>query len=133
MTDDRSNERADVARRILELSGTVEEAINYLAEWPEFPQDDIGVYAAMLKDVGEGLNSLENAVSAISGQMGSDPEDITRLAAEYDGMCERLDEMADAYLEDRPDELFPLGGKLRESFSAYASILMHCFRNGAVM
>ena len=133
MIDDRYNERADVARRLLELSGTIEEAIGHmLGRFKEF-RDDIGVCAGLLKGVGEGLISLENAAAAISGPMGADPGEVERLSFIYDEMCGQLDSMADACLEDRAGDLPGLGDMLRESFAAYSDGLALCFRKSAVM
>ena len=133
MAADRYNERADVARRILELSDTIDEAIDYMLSEIENMHEEIGVYAAMLKEVGEGLISLDNASTAISGPMGADPETVSRLAISFDDMCIHLDAMADACLEDRISDLPGYGKKLRESFTVYSHDLTLCFRSSAVM
>ncbi|MCL2057834.1 MAG: hypothetical protein FWH01_02085 [Oscillospiraceae bacterium] len=133
MSEDRSNERADVARRVLELSETIGEAIGYMLDKLEYAQIDMDACAVMLKDIGEGLISLENAASAVSEPIGADPEVVGRLPMEYDELCERLDAMVDAYLEERAGDFPALGKLLRESFSAYEGSLSACFRKSAVM
>ena len=133
MAEDRSNERAEVARRILELSDTIEEAIAYMIAKLDTLNGAASVSADMLKDVGEGLISLESAASAVSGPLGAEPETITRLSQEYDMLCEIMDALIDAYVEDRTDDIPELGRMLRESFTAYDDSLTRCFRNIAVM
>ena len=133
VAEDRINERADVARRILELSDTIEEAINYMIVKLDMLNGEIGVSSEMLKDVGEGLISLENAASAISGPLGAEPEDVMLLSQEYDMLSERMDALIDAYVEERTSDFPVLGKMLRESFTEYEKILTRCFRNIAVM
>jgi hypothetical protein len=182
---DRSNDQADVARRILELSETISQAIDYMldrfgyareaareAVWevapdtqdaqdapgtmhapyapdtqtafavtvvpdapytPSTPAAPAAVHTGMLKDVCEGLMSLDKAVSAVSEPLGADPENIMRIAAGYDELTERLDAMADACLDGRDADLPALGARLRDSFGAYAEILAICFRRTAIM
>ena len=133
MSEDRSNERADVARRVLELSETIGEAIDYMLEKLESENIDPDACAGMLKDIGEGMISLENAASAVSEPIGADPDAAGRLPMEYDDLCGRLDAMVDAYLEERPGEFLALARALRDSFGAYVGSLSACFRNIAVM
>jgi len=130
---DRSNERADVARRILELSGTIAEAVDYMIDKLESMEEDAGGFAGMLKDIGEGLISLDSASSAIVGAMGADAAGTMALAMEYDALTERLDVMADAYLEGRASDLPALGRLLKESFTAYSGGLSQCFRGASIM
>ena len=133
MTEDRSHERADVARRILELSGTIDEAIDYMLVKLDSLQEDISVYASMLKNVGEGLISLDNAASAISEPMGVEPDIIELRSMMFDEMCGQLDAMADACLADRAGDLPALGSMLRKSYTEYYGRLELSFRKSAVM
>jgi response regulator RpfG family c-di-GMP phosphodiesterase len=132
-TRDRSNEQADVARRIIELSGTIAEAVEYMRDKLASMDEDAISYAGMLKDIGEGLVSLENAVSSVSDSLIEDPEDAMRLAAEYGELTERLNDMVDAYLEGRVSDLTALGETLRESFFTYNGSLSRCFRSMSIM
>jgi hypothetical protein len=154
-TPDRSNERADVARRILELSETISQAIDYMLDKTEYEygrdsvivgsvsivssiaDSSVGASsnagAGLLKDVCEGLISLDNAVKAVSEPLGADPENIERIVAGYNALTERLDAMADAVLENRSADLPLLGGLLRDSFNSYSTILTQCFRKSAIM
>ena len=133
MNEDRYNERADVARRILELSETIDVAIGHMVLKIGSFNDDMGVCAGMLKGIGEGLISLDNAASSITGPMGVEPGDIERLAIIFDGLCEELDIMADACLEGRAADLPSLVKAFHESFKSYSGELALCFKNSAVM
>ena len=132
-TPDRSNERADVARRVMELSATISEAIDHMIDKLSGMDDGIDVCAVIMRDVGEGLISLENAVSAIAGPMEVDPEIFDRLAMGYDELTGYLDAMIDAYLEDRIYDFPGIAKMLRDAFSAYTINLSHCFGRLAVM
>ena len=128
----RSNERVDVARRILELSGTIAEAIDYLHAKIDLIHDGLDSCAGILKDIGEGLISLENAANAISGPLGTTQEDIQKLTLGYDELTGRMDEIISAYAEDRAMDAPALINMLRESFSAYDRCLTDCFRKMSI-
>jgi len=133
MADGGFNEKADVARRIFELCETIGEAIDHMRNDADLRRDDAGISAVMLKDVAEGLISLENAVSAVAGPLGADPEDIMMLSQEYDAMSERMDALTDACIEDRASDFLSHSGALRESFLQYVEILNRSFGKMAVM
>jgi hypothetical protein len=128
-----ANERADVARRALELSETIAEAIGYMVCGLESSPGDISAYGVMLKDAGEGMLSLKNAVSAISEKSGLDPDDVRKLDWAYDELSERIEEMADAYLDDRAADFALLGAMLQETFISYRAHLSDCCRGISIM
>jgi hypothetical protein len=136
-----SNERADVARRILELSETIGEAVDYMLSRLTVPgtYGDLSakqgglVVAGMLKEIGEGLMSLEGAASSICGPLGTDAADVHMLASCFDDISERLDAMIDAYLENRASDLPIIGALLRGAFLSYAELLSRCFRSVALI
>jgi cob(I)alamin adenosyltransferase len=127
------NEKADVARRIVELAGTVGEAISYMRGKLESMNEDAAGYAGMLKDIGEGLISLNNAVSAVSAETVVDPEDAERLALAYDSLAAGLAAAADAYIGGRAAELPALGKILGDTYYTYYADLSRCFRSLSIM
>jgi len=131
--NERANERADVARRILELAGTVGEAINHLLAVRDTVFTDVSVYAGMLNDIGEGLISLDNAATAVTDPLGADPEDVQRLTLGYEELSGCLDAMVDACLENRVDALIALEKSLSDSYSVYNGVLGRCFRGASIM
>jgi len=130
---ERPNEKADVARRILELSGTIAEAIGYMRAGFELPDGDLGGYAGIIKDIGEGLISLDGAASSLLSSPDTDPEDPIRLARSYDELTSRLDTLVDAFLGGRAADLAALGSAFDESFTAYCADLSGCFRGASIM
>ena len=130
---DRSNERADVARRILELSGTITEAVDYMLAKLVPMREDINVYAGIIKEIGEGLISLEGAVSALSASPDSNPEDMRRLDEGYDSLSECMDAMVDACIDGRIADLPALGNVLKESLTSYCGGLSRSFRSMSIM
>ena len=128
-----ANERADVARRILELAGTVAEAIDYLQSKIDPMQAGAGISAAIIKDVGEGLESLDKAATAIAGPSGADPGDARALAGRYDELSGWIDALVNAFLDNRAQDMPALGEALRESFAAYDESLSRCFRKLTIM
>ena len=142
---DRANEKADVARRIMELSGTITEAVDHMlfalkADAKAEAGFDAGggtgagagIYAGMIKEIGEGLVSLEGAVSAISAP-DYDTAGIRRLDEGYDTLSECIDAMVDACIEGRIAHLPSLGNVLKEAFAAYSGGLAQLFGNIALM
>lgn len=145
---DGSNERADVARRALELSETIAEAIAHMlgqagtapvgiAPMGYTPADatppDIDACGVMLKDVGEGLISLKNAVSAISEKAGVSDEDLRALDWAYDELSECVEAMADAYIGDRASDFREIGVTLNDAFAAYSARLSDCCRSISII
>jgi len=133
VADDGSNERADVARRIFELSETITEALDYmLAQFDAF-HTDMGVLAALIKDVGDGFISLENAVSSISEPSGLNTEAIQKLDYHFSELSEWLDAVVDACVENRAADLPALGESLRDAYKSYGAAITRNFRKMAVM
>jgi len=160
---DRYNERADVARRILELSGTVMEAVDYLVNKLGSGWENMDTYIGVLKDIGEGLISLDNAVSAISEPSEADPVTMRQLEENFDELSEYMNTMIDACMEaeasgeisrsaisislDAPvapglqlspgflpaTDLHALAGMFKESYVAYYGGLSRCFRHMSIM
>ena len=132
-----SNERADVARRIVGLTETIAEAIDYmLAQFEAAHMDldmDMGIPAILIKDAGDGLISLENAVSAIAEPAGLGADDIRKLDRHFGELTERLDMLVDACVGYRAAELPALGAALRDSFVEYEGVISRCFRKMTVM
>ena len=129
----RSNEKADVARRILELSETVGEAIEYILYKADSYEADVGDYAGTLKDIGEGLISLENASKSISSKTEAERENSDLLESGYDDLAEKLDALAEACLDNRTSDFIFICGMLRDSFSDYSERLTRCFRGMSIM
>ena len=123
---DNTNERADVARRILELSDTIAGALEHMSA--EVARGGGGAVAASLKDIGEGLISLENASKSIAAPAGADPGDIEQLGYGYEDLCEKLDAFVDACLDGREEDYPAQCGMLRDSFAEYAACLARCYR-----
>ena len=128
-----SNEKADVARRIMELSGTIFDAIAYMRERLESMSEDAAGYAGMLQDIVEGLVSLDGAVTSVSKAIFPDPEDAERLAMDYDELLAGIEAMADAYINGRVTDLPAYSKTLCESYAAYHENLLRGFRSLAVM
>lgn len=130
---DRSNERADVARRILELSETIGEAIDHMLFKLDSFDSGVDEFADVLRDIGEGLISLEKGSKAISDYAGAGPEDAEALAYGYEDLSEKMDALVEAYLDDRPADFSILGGMLREAFADYWERLAQCFRGMSII
>jgi hypothetical protein len=127
----RSNDQVDVARRLLELSGTIEEAIGYLSSYSQHTNP--GMAGMMLKIIGEGLIGVEKAVLAVSDPLARDKASAEKLSGSFYGITEKLNGMIDAYASERYPELNWMCSSFREAYAGYAALLSACFREATLI
>jgi hypothetical protein len=77
--------------------------------------------------------SLKNAASAISEKSGVGEDDVKRLDWYFDELSERLEEAADAYLDNRAADFGALSAMLRDTFGACREHLALCYRGISIM
>jgi hypothetical protein len=148
----RSNDYADVARRILELSGTVKEAIDHLLS--KLYESEIEHAAVMLTAICEGLDGIEKAAASIQNgpaalspaaqspaaqspaaqSLAAQSLAAQSLAAQSPAaqdiseLTDRLMEMAEAYAQSRYDDLRPQGEAFKSAYDTYDRQLSRSFR-----
>jgi hypothetical protein len=127
----RSNDQVDVARRLLALSDTIEEAIGYLSSYAQ--RSNAGMAGMMLRVIGEGLIGVEKAVLAVSDPLARDRASAEKLSGSFYAITERLNGMIDAFASERHAELGGMCAAFREAYAGYAALLSACFREATLM
>jgi hypothetical protein len=126
-----SNEQVDVARRLLELSETIKEATAYLIG--RAAQADVSMTGNMLRNIGEGLVSLEHAVLSVRDSIAPDGEEAQGLSEQFFAITEKMEAIIDSYATGNYGVLNRQLLSFDGAYSSYDSLLLACFKGVTLM
>ena len=126
-----SNDQVDVARRVLDLSETIREAVNHLLF--KLGDNDENAVAAMLRTVGEGLTSLDKAMLMLETKIVIPEKDALSVREKMSDVFEMMDTMISLYLDERTGELQKLGRPFENLYTNYDEHLNHCLKSVTVV
>ena len=122
-----SNDQVDVARRVLDLSETIREAVSHLLF--KLGDDDENAVAAMLRTVGEGLTSLDKAMLLLETKIVIPEKDALSVREKMSDVFEMMDTMISLYLDEKTGELQKLGRPFENLYSYYDEHLNQCLKS----
>ena len=125
-----SNEQVDIARRVLEISDTVKEAVQHMRlKLNEVEQTSAAI---MLQTIGEGLTSQGKALTLLNEKIPMSENDELEINAQMNEIAEALNVMINHYFDEQLEELRKKGKSFEKQYLRYDKHLNHCLKGISV-